>query len=508
MPRLACVDIPALPLQLLQRRQPGWEDAPCAVIAADKPQADILWVNPRARQQGILPGMRYAAGLSLCSDFRAGVVSALELQRALESLTSLLRELGPDVEPCEEAPGVFWLDASGLVPLHRSLRVWAEKVRTRLARERFHCGVVVGFSKFGSYASARADEGRGLRVFSSPEEELRTARQTPLLHLDLEGKELLALRQLGVEKLDELMRLPSAGVLRRFGPRVRQLQRLASGKVGEPLRPELAEPMLCQHIELGTPSLDARRLLTELTPALEALLARLAARSQGLAELELELQLEAGSRADSSARPLGEAPRRLCTRLRPSRASLDQGLILELLRLRLQNLQLQTAVEELRLQVYGVALRPEQLELFSSPQRDLAAADRALARLRARFGPEAVVCARVVEAHLPEERFGWQPLQRLRPAQPQETARARSIRRFFLPAIPLSPRLELPERWLEHRIRRGSIVRCCGPYPVSGKWWAEPVERRYLFLQTRAGAWLWVYCDQRVGRWFLAARVM
>ena len=62
MERLACVDLPEFPLQLLLSRHPEWKRLPAAVVAQDKPQGEILMVSPEARAAGVLPGMRYAAG--------------------------------------------------------------------------------------------------------------------------------------------------------------------------------------------------------------------------------------------------------------------------------------------------------------------------------------------------------------------------------------------------------------------------------------------------------------
>ena len=62
--RLACVDLPAWPLQLLVRRHPDWRRQPAAVVDRDKAQGTLLWVNEAARQKRILPGMRYATALS------------------------------------------------------------------------------------------------------------------------------------------------------------------------------------------------------------------------------------------------------------------------------------------------------------------------------------------------------------------------------------------------------------------------------------------------------------
>ena len=50
--RMACVDVPAFPLQLLIRRYPEWTALPAAVVEYDRPQGVILWVNEPARRAG------------------------------------------------------------------------------------------------------------------------------------------------------------------------------------------------------------------------------------------------------------------------------------------------------------------------------------------------------------------------------------------------------------------------------------------------------------------------
>ena len=75
MDRTACVDLPAFPLQLLLQRDADARDQPAAVVDRDHPQGLLLWVNEKARRSRILPGMRYAAGLSLNGKLRAAEVS-------------------------------------------------------------------------------------------------------------------------------------------------------------------------------------------------------------------------------------------------------------------------------------------------------------------------------------------------------------------------------------------------------------------------------------------------
>jgi hypothetical protein len=97
--RMACINLPALPLQLLLGRHPDWVSHPAAVVDHDRPQGLILWVNERALSCRVRPGMRYAAGLALSGDLHAGVVPPKEIEEAVASIATRLRYFSPKVEP-------------------------------------------------------------------------------------------------------------------------------------------------------------------------------------------------------------------------------------------------------------------------------------------------------------------------------------------------------------------------------------------------------------------------
>ena len=61
--------------------------------------------------------------------------------------------------------------------------------------------------------------------------------------------------------------------------------------------------------------------------------------------------------------------------------------------------------------------------VIERPRRDRAAARRALARLRAAYGPEAVSAARLRDAHLPEARYRWEPAGDVNPSRPSAVPR-------------------------------------------------------------------------------------
>src|SRR5215472_13632147 len=205
--RLGCVDLPAFPLQLLLKRHPEWTAYPAAVVAENKPQSLILWVNEKARQLGVLPGLRYAAALSLASGLRAAEVSAAEIEKAVVELTRRLMRFTPEVEPSAQEPGVFWLNGKGLKSLYSSPRNWAQAVQTSVEADAFRTTVVIGFTRFGTYAVARA--AKGIVVFRDPAEERHAAQKVPLDRLDLDPDFRDTLFKLGIKTVGDLLSLPA-----------------------------------------------------------------------------------------------------------------------------------------------------------------------------------------------------------------------------------------------------------------------------------------------------------
>src|SRR5881394_517029 len=103
--RLACLELPAFPLQLLLREHADWRGKPAAVLERDAPHGAVLWANEEARALGVLPGQRYAAALGLCAELRAGVIDATEIERSVAEIVEELQHFSPEVEPCADEPG-------------------------------------------------------------------------------------------------------------------------------------------------------------------------------------------------------------------------------------------------------------------------------------------------------------------------------------------------------------------------------------------------------------------
>jgi hypothetical protein len=161
----------------------------------------------------------------------------------------------------------------------------------------------------------------------------------------------------------------------------------------------------------------------------------------------------------------------------------------------------------------------EQSELFGvarAPEYQKAMA--AVAEITAELGNEAVQVAVLDNAHLPEEQFHWESVERLVPprlssgeasgetlgageggdAEAGRTpvgageVRAGLIRRMLHEPVSLGdipPEFAAPER--------------CGPYEVSGGWWATPYRREYYYLYDTSGRLLWIFFDVEERKWMV-----
>ena len=506
--RAACLEVPALPLQLLLRREPTWAKSPVVVVADDRPQAEVQWVNELARRSRIRPGMSYAAAQSLDAGVRAGVVSAEQVDETIEQIVQRLQDFSPRIEAArrrtkpqeliEGAPGTFWIDPSGMVPLFTSFEHWGHAVVSALSELSLHSTVVVGYHRFRCHALARVH--RGVWVLDDPGAERRAAGEVPLLDLSLPAKARDGLRRLEVRTLGQLLALPAPDLRARFGEAAAHLPACASAGWA-PLQPRAIVDPVRTTKQIEPPDDDRSRLLFLIKSMLHDLMVELAGRHQAMNALHLRLHLDHAEVHEE--------------RIEPARPTLDEPMVIDLVRLRLDAATLEAPVEEIVLELAGVDAAPGQLALFrTQARRDLDAASRALARLRAWLGPEAVTRAQLREAHLPEARFAWEPIGEIGFARPEVVGapiepgtqppapEPTPLVRRLLPRpqrLPSPPRHE-PEAWLGHR---GPVRSIQGPYRVSGGWWVRTVERDYYFVETQSGEILWVFYDRVRRSWFL-----
>jgi protein ImuB len=490
--RLACVNVAALPLQILLRANPTWVSLPAAVVEDDRPHALVLHLNVFAYRAGVRSGQRYATALTLARDLRAGTVRPSQIAQEVDVLGDRLRRYTPHVEPSSEIPGVFWLDAGGLDRLYRSLQAWADGIRADLRGAGVQATVAVGFTRFGVYALAKSH--RGTVMCTDAADERVKVQRVSLARLNLDPDDRDRLLALGIDTLGGFLGLPGAGIRARFGRTMEALYRLASGDRWSPLVPVPAEERYERSVDFDVPETNVDRLLFVVKRLLDGLASAIVRQSHTIVEVVVHLTLD-----DRSER---------VERVRPAAPTLDVAQFLTLVRLRLDARRAADGSRSGRVGFTGgiVAMRlttetcpatPDQRRLFPEHgRRDLASAYEAFARLRAECGEHSVVRARLCDAHLPAARFAWEPIGPEARLPAHATVRVVASR-------PLVRRIFTRPILIVAGAEGAAGTEQCGPYVVSGGWWGGGVRRDYYYAHAASGGVRWLYYDHRRQCWFL-----
>ncbi len=515
--RLACVSIPSLALQLLLRERPSWRKAPVVVLDRELATGRVLELNRAAARERIHIGMRFAAASTLASGLRAAVCPPELIVQAQDTALHALLTCTPRVEPCSHTPGLFWLDPEGLTKLFGSLDNWCQQIHTSLREAlslpQLVCSVVVGFTRHGTRVLARWGRiQQPTWVLDTPAAEQAATARVSLDDLSFPRKLRRGLGMLGVHTLGDFLRLPAPELRSRFGTQAAELHALYRGTTFAPLQPTLPEPPLAVAVELDPPDDHRQRLLFVAKGALHALLAQIIARTQKLESLSVCFELDHLDRDEA-----------VTTTLEPAEPTCDLMQVLELLRLRLDQIDLPAAVANMRFEASATTCDAAQVGLLDTPpKRDPRNASLALARLRALFGDAAVTRATLNPAHLPEASFTWEPVSSITqpkvaelPANNPYEQGLPMVREVFARPFPLPPRPP-PEDGLwclpasthpKEKRCPVAVRRLYGPFEISGGWWVRTVQRAYYYALMATGELRWIYFDRARDRWFWHGRV-
>jgi protein ImuB len=461
------------------------------VTKEEKPQSQILALTREAREKGLAAGMRYANALSIVPGLRARAVSTESLAAARDRIVRTLSAFTPDIEPCPFDTDAFWASADGLTSLFGTETRWSREALRALGTAGFKAVIVIGFTRFGTYAAARW-RLRSL-VFASREEEKTLVEQSPVGILPLPLRTRSTLHKLEIHTIGQFITLPEAETMRRFGKEAGALRRAFLSDDPLPVQSLFIRENVPSRRHLDAPLVDLDQLMPHIDELLAVEVRRAEASRSVISGLTLNLRMENGALMTDLIRPA--APTR------------NAALLGRLILLRLSARQLSSGVEDIEIQCAGTPPSRKQEELFHAgggaigpgQDRDLQAGAKAFAAIRARFGADAVTCAELRSSWLPERSFTWVPAQcpvlpecgpAGRPAgRPAGTLLKHpvAVRRIFLTPRPLPKGTRNPWKGED-------------PFVVSGSWWGTesgdlPFHRDYLFHRTAIGM-LWIYRDR------------
>lgn len=467
------IHLPVLALEVYTRSLEA--DVPLAVSHRRKGE-EILLCNGPAAGRGIRPGLPVGGALALAADLRILPRKPDAERAALERLAAWCGRFTSEVSL--EPPQSLVLEVAGSLRLFGGAPALLEQVAAGVAGLGYRAHCCLAPTPGGSLVLAAGGQGGVVADVDA----LRAALTSlPLAALDLGERDLGGLWRMGLRRVGDLLRLPQAGLAERLGmDRIRQLQRLL-GEAPDP-RPRFDPPERYRgRLELPAEVLHAEALIFPCRRLIAEVGGFLLGRQGGAQRLEWGL-CHAG--LEDTRFTLGSA--------RPQR---DPGRWLDLLRERLDRLQLPAPVRALTLAVGEIQpLPPTSLELFPRLDRPHTPDPYLLDRLRARLGKDAVRGLALVADHRPERAWRWCP-----PGAPG-AERRRGDRPLWLLPEPRPMEIRNRRPWWDGKLDLGLERE-----RIETGWWdGFEVARDYFVATTGRGERLWIYRELKGQRgWYL-----
>jgi protein ImuB len=423
---------------------------------------------------------------------------------ALRRLARWALKFSPTVAPDE--PDGLLLDLSGCGRLFGGA---AAHLRT-IAGACERMGLAVRLAAAPTFAAARALAHCGERrlIVADEGNVLSHLAPLPVGALGVSPEALSALLDVGIERVGDLLKVPRAELLRRFGPALPESVDRLTGRQSEtvvPLR-EDAPLELCHAFDtpMRRPEI-VRNVVGHLLGRLLRLLG-----DRGLAPGEWRLVF----------RRAGRDAERITLAL--AHPTLDGRHLESLLEMRLQRLRIGCGIEDISLAAARCErVAPQQGALWedahaASPGHQPQALGALVDRLAEQFGRPSLVRYEPVEDRLPEHAFrATTRLPAMRPGAPPSRPGPRAAigtanrpSRLWTPpqaaeVIALLP--DGPPAWLRWRGGATRVRSSTGPERIAAAWWKDGpgALRDYYEVQDEQGRFLWVFRARPSGRWFV-----
>jgi protein ImuB len=497
--RVLFLHLPRFPIQRRVSETPSLAGKPIVLSQQSKGHRQVAFASTSALTAGVCPGMTVAGATALVPSLREFPFQ-LEMERqALASLGEGLLGIAPGFQLA--APDGLWLDASA-APLSQGEEGLCRRALQICASFGYRGKAAVASQLFSARTLAREAAARVQVIGSS--QSAQALSPLPLSSLESPAA-VESFKSLGLSTLGEVASLPIGALVTRMGLEGLRMHRLCRGEDDSPFVAAPLTQLFEEQIELDWPAESVEPLLFALKTTFDRLSARLCSRRKAATRLSIGFRL--GS---------GQEHRVELVMAKPSSRS---SLLLELARHRI-------ADQTFAAPVAGVAVKIEeccedrehQQVLGETPEGD-ASLDVVLSRLASALGPESMFAAELDPVHRPERAYHSKPfrpppsdrglLHGTADTSSSEDERPGGFERparFFERPAPLNIELSPQGHLLAARLsgHRRKVLAIAGPERLCGDWWEEnPYHREYYRVHFEGMGQVWVFRDQRDGRFYL-----
>ncbi len=484
--RVVCALIPRFGLALYSKDDPHLLlDA--AVLAEDGTDtALVLEVNGKAAKAGVTIGMTAAQAGMLCAGLVVKTKNPAREEEELQELLTRLQAIAPLIEV--ETPGVLLVAAEGFDALYggehplaerivRTIKDYGLPVRAGIGDNPFVARLAAELTRPGTVQAVAAGTAR---VFLAP---------LPVKHLPVSVEVREQLLALGIRTIGQAAEFPANELVARFGAEGALIAHLARDDDPRHFVPLALEEDLTERLILDDPYCQLPLVLDLAERAMKPLLQQLGRRGLACGRMAVRLQF-----ADRSRQTLELAVDKPTLSLRKLRRQLQH---------QLEQAHVDDGVVEIAVAPLAtMPLHPTQLDLAA--RGDTSNEERILEQQILR---KSLLTVRIHAAVLPEDCYSLSRFDPHATSPPPELPLPEtcSSRPAFALAGIVGLRTFNPVRRIEviseneqPRLmivggQRRRIVRCHGPWQVSGRWWHDEFRRDYFEVETERGEVYLIY---------------
>lgn len=473
-------------------------DTPLVLIGHEGRRRVVLAADQAARREGLRPGMVASKAQALVANLTVMDADPDADRLALEKLAIWMqRHFAPIVAP--DADGLM-LDITGTAHLFGGEKAMLVEMVRKLAAAGIGAKIAAAPTYGAAHATARTVANP---VFLLEKDKLAGALALlPVSALRLPAHILVALKQLGFDRIEELANTPRAPLALRFGNLIGERLDQAFGRANEPFEPILPPEMPRVRQAFAEPIGAPETLARYTTKLVEQLCADLEVKGVGARKLDL-LFFRVDNRIEviriGTAKPVRD-PKRLAKLLCDKIETVDPGFGVE-------TMILTALIAE------PLTYRAVSTSLTEAPALDVSALIDTLAN---RIGEGQLYRMAPVESDIPER-----AVKRVTALAPASGASwpihwSRPSRLLDPPeridTVALLP--DHPPASFTWRGRRRKVACADGPERIFGEWWKAKAETRtvrdYFQVEDEGGERFWLYRagdgeDQATGphHWFL-----
>jgi protein ImuB len=417
-----------------------------------------------------------------------------EDERALEALGLWCTRYSPLVTPVP--PDGIFIDIAGAAHLFKGEAALLKDLARRLGDAGI--GAKLAIADTPGCADAVARYGRPGII--GPGQMAEALGSLPVTALRLSEATVQSLRDIGVERIAHLAKLPRSALRNRFGGELLLRMDQALGAVSEALTSLRLPEVPAAQLKFAEPIADPEDLQRVIARLLDTVVYQLEERGIGARRLDLVF-----TRVDNVAQAV-----RIGT-ARPNRNARHLG---KLLIERLVLVDPGFGIEEAALTASWVEALTERQTIGrhvaqASEEADL---DGLVDTLNVRLGPKRVFRLAPVESDLPERASKRVAALSKREGASWPPDLPRPVR-LLDPPEPIMATAEIPDsppRFFVWRKVRHKVTRADGPERILSEWWKAQSERGaqrdYYRVENEQGERFWLFRDapaEAGGRWFL-----